>query len=433
MDEGNDVPPKTGNVRNSKKKLIKIAAIGAAVVILFAGLVAIPVVSPTVGAQVADALRTVLGPQPVADLESTSFQIQDWVNRIRYRTTGAQPALSFSDTPLTPGPTHAPVATRAPHINPTSTPTPILQVAQATANLPTPEPPAPTAAPLPDIANDAPAIESGWQPFGAIANGRSVMARGSVHPDGTRPYAQAALVRIDLSLVDVHFVLGTLEPVTAKGLQPISRTGDIPISDQSTDRLIAAFNGGFKAVHGEYGVVVSGTTVITPESGIATLAIYHDGSVALGDWGHEITTSNTLVDIRQNCPLLIDYGQITSSVNDSDRKEWGYTVKNLDTTWRSGIGLTQDGKYLIYAAGPSLTVESLAHTLQMAGAYRAMQLDINGYYTRFAIYHSNPTPATAKGQHPVIAEKLLTQMTLPPDQYLTPYDRDFFYITLHSG
>ena len=431
MNEGNDSPKKVGRSRFWKGKLIKITALGAAVVVLFAGLVAVPVLSPAAGAQMADTLRSIFGPQPVADLESISFQIQDVFNRVRYQTTGAQPQLSFSDTSLTAEPTYAQVATRAPR--PTQVSTPAPQTADVATPTSQPNLPTPTAMPLPNAVTDSPYIDGGWQPFGAIVNGRNVMARGNVLPDPTRPYAQAAVVRIDLSLVDLHFILGTIEPVAGKGTQPISRTGNIPSVDQSPDTLLAAFNGGFKAIHGSYGVAVNGTTIITPQTGIATLAIYRDGSINLGAWGRDINPSTDLVAVRQNCPLLIDGGEINPTVNDGSRKEWGYTVKNLDTTWRSGIGLTSDGRYLIYAVGPSLTVQSLARALQMAGAYHAMQLDINGFYTRFAIYHPNSNAATANGQHPVVADKLLNQMTIPVNQYLTPYDRDFFYITLHRG
>jgi hypothetical protein len=256
-----------------------------------------------------------------------------------------------------------------------------------------------------------------------------VTARGSVKPDSTRPYAQAAVVRIDLAEVDLHFMLGTQEPVAAKGTQPVSRTGAIPVRDQLPDRLLVAFNGGFKAIHGNYGVIADGVTIITPTYGLASLAIYQDGSIDLGAWGSDINPSDNLVDLRQNCPLLVNGGEINPTVNDGSRKEWGYTVKNLDTTWRSGIGISRDGRFLIYAAGNSLTVQSLAQALIMAGAYHAMQLDINGFYTRFAIYHA----AGAKSHHSVVADKLLNQMTILPGQFLDPYDRDFFYVTLHRG
>jgi len=108
-------------------------------------------------------------------------------------------------------------------------------------------------------------------------------------------------------------------------------------------------------------------SLLPPKDGIATLAIYRDGSVRLGAWGRGITSTLDLVAFRQNCPLLLDAGQINPSVNDGSRKEWGYTVENLDTTWRSGVGISRDGRFLIYVAGNLLTVESLGRTLQEGG------------------------------------------------------------------
>jgi hypothetical protein len=250
------------------------------------------------------------------------------------------------------------------------------------------------------------------------------MARATVKPDPTRPYAQVALVRIDLSQTQLGLVPGTVEPVAAKGVPPFPRPGDIPASDQAN--LLAAFNGGFKAVHGGYGMMVDGTTILPPKDNIATLAIYRDGSVRLGAWGRDITGTPDLVAFRQNCPLLLDAGQINPSVNDGSRQEWGYTVKNLDTTWRSGLGISSDGRFLIYAAGPSLTVESLGRALQEAGAYYAMQLDINGFYTRFVTYAPSEV---ANSKYPVTAGKLLKEMSGGSTQFLAPYDRDFFYVT----
>lgn len=251
------------------------------------------------------------------------------------------------------------------------------------------------------------------------------MARASVQPDQTRPYARAAVIRIDLLQTRLFLVPGTVEPVAAKGAPPFPRLGDIPLDVQTSGTLLAAFNGGFKAIHGGYGMMVDGVTILPPQDGIATLAIYRDGSIRMGAWGRDITATHDLIAYRQNCPLLVDAGQINPSVNDESRKEWGYTVQNLDTTWRSGVGLSRDGRFLIYAAGNSLTVESLARALQEGGAYYAMQLDINGFYTRFVTY----SPSKAGSRYPVKADKLLDQMTAGPMQFLSPYDRDFIYVT----
>jgi hypothetical protein len=203
------------------------------------------------------------------------------------------------------------------------------------------------------------------------------------------------------------------------------------MSDQTSSLLLAAFNGGFKAIHGGYGMQLdNGVTLLPPLDGIATLGLYRDGTVKLGAWGRDLQSSNNLVAYRQNCPLLVDAGQINPHVNDENRKEWGYTVKNLDTTWRSGVGLSKDGRFLIYAVGNSLTVQSLAQALQQAGAEYAMQLDINGFYTRFVTY----TPAvTSNAGSALMANKLLKEMSGDSTQFLHPYDRDFFYLTLKPG
>lgn len=398
--------------------------------VLVAGLVVIPAASPSTGAQIADLLRSVIGVQAVAEMESVSFQIQDVINSTRYQITGQKPALSFSSAVSTVVATLPPIKTRTP-LHPAATAPAQVATATAEPRQPTALPPPPTATPvpLPDIVEASPHVDGGWQAFGPVVGGHSVMARGSVKPDPARPYAQAAVVRIDLSKVNLHFVLGTQEPVAAPGTRPIARTGAIPTLDQAPDSLLIAFNGGFKSIHGHYGVQLNGTNVITPQYGLASLVIYDNGAINLGAWGIEITDTQHIVAIRQNCPMLVDSGTINPSVTDGNRKEWGYTVKNLDTTWRSGIGVTKDGRFLIYATGNSLTVESLGRALLMAGAYNGMQLDINGFYTRFAIYQ----PANGKGKYPVVAQKLLDQMTVLPTQFLQPYDRDFFYVTLLPG
>ena len=374
--------------------------------LIVAVLAALPAISPGIGASVADELRAVIGPEPVAQLESASFRVEDVYNQFRYRLTGGQPQITWADVPPTPVPEtdtpEAPASTQEALAGRQSQPVSLSSVVDA-----------------------LPSIVGGWQPFGPLVSGAPVMARGSLQPDRTRPYARAAVVRIDLSKARLFIVPGTVEPVAAKNVAPFPRPGSIPLDVQMGGALLAAFNGGFKAIHGSYGMMVDGITILPPQQGIATLAFYRDGSIRMGAWGREITPTADLVAYRQNCPLLINAGQINPSVNDESRKEWGYTVQNLDTTWRSGVGISRDGRFLIYAAGNSLTVESLARALQGAGAYYAMQLDINGYYTRFVTY----SPSKASSRYPVEAAKLLDQMTAGPTQFLSPYDRDFIYLT----
>ena len=400
------------------------------VVLAVGSLVAVPIISPSAGAAMADWLRGIIGPEAVAEIESVAFQLQDVFNRTRYQVSGGQSQLSWDDsgTPV-PQPATRPIQVA------TAQPTKSAPAAlPPTTSEGTPEPLPqiePTTVPAPSAVT-APSQVTNWQAFGITGSaGEPILARAVTSPDQARPYAQAALVRIDLSKVQLHVVPGTVEPTAVKGTPAVARSGDIPAADQTNGLLLAAFNGGFKAVHGGYGMQLENGVILRPPmDGIATLGLYRDGTVKIGAWGRDLQSGSDLIAFRQNCVLLVDAGQINPHVNDESRKEWGYTVKNLDTTWRSGVGLSKDGRFLIYAVGNSLTVESLAQALQQAGAEYAMQLDINGFYTRFVTY----TPATTSTTGAALtANKLLKEMSGDPALFLHPYDRDFFYITAKSG
>ena len=86
----------------------------------------------------------------------------------------------------------------------------------------------------------------------------------------------------------LHFVPGYTEP---KSTVYISRPARIPASDMLPGRILAAFNGGFKAQHGHFGVMVDGVTLIPPRVGFGTVGIYKDGKVVVGAWGTDITSS----------------------------------------------------------------------------------------------------------------------------------------------
>ncbi len=130
-----------------------------------------------------------------------------------------------------------------------------------------------------------------------------------------------------------------------------------------------------------------------------------------------------MIAYRQNCPLLLDGGKLTPQAETDDPRLWGWTVKNKIATWRSGLGLTADGRYLIYAAGDGLTVPTLAAALAAGGADRGMQLDINSWWTRFVTY------APASGGSGLVAQKLFDSMVGNERQFLAPDTRDFFYLT----
>jgi hypothetical protein len=231
---------------------------------------------------------------------------------------------------------------------------------------------------------------------------------------------------MDLQRLRLHIMAGFLEPAHPSGIDKIiPNLGMVALPDQA--RLSAAFNGGFKALHGHYGMMVDATTLLPPIPEIATVAVYRDGRVQMGAWGRDLSPSPDMIAFRQNCPLLIDAGRINPALGTDARKAWGFT-NNSDVTWRTGLGITQDRRFLIYAVGNGTTAQFLAQALLNAGAYMAMQLDINEYYAHFVTYSNTNSGGSGQGGN-LVAQPLLDKMTHVADLFLVPYARDFFYLT----
>lgn len=381
------------------KPAARIGFVTAVILILLVGLLGllalVPALSPSTGAQVADAIRAVLGPRPVAFLEGQSLSIQDALNQFIAAHDGGKQQISLAPTPRV---LYAPQ---------------VLRKASSGSAKP--------AIPLANVVTASPQI--GWQPYGATVNGAPVMAEALVALDAQRSYAGIVLVRIDLSQLQLHMMPGVSEPSHAANvLSGLPNRGVIPLADQL--HLVAGFNGGFKAINGQYGMMVNGVTLLPPQAGLATLAIYQDGHVALGVWGQDIGPSPDILAFRQNCPPIIQNGQVNPQVNVENQALWGNTVGNKQVSWRTGLGLTQDGRYLIYAVGNATTVQTLADALLQAGAYNAMQLDINRPFARFVTYQQ--TGSATSSLQPV---PLLNQMEPDRTLYLAPHSRDFFYLT----
>jgi hypothetical protein len=149
---------------------------------------------------------------------------------------------------------------------------------------------------------------------------------------------------------------------------------------------------------------------------LATIVGYRGGRVDVIAWQAGAALPADVTFARQNLPLIVDGGR--PNPNLSDGPAWGATLGNAVRVWRSGVGVSARGD-LIYAAADTQTVGSLAAILIRAGAVRAMQLDINSYWTTFISYGGPGAAAPAS---------LLPDMTRPSSRYLTPDDRDFFAV-----
>ncbi|HVP57980.1 MAG TPA: phosphodiester glycosidase family protein [bacterium] len=372
-----------------------LAAVGVILFLIGAGYVIITQF-PSVGAYGADLLRDVVGDQAVARLETASLEIQDAVHTAAHKLGHLKPlapwALVTRENPATPPPLAPPAA-------------------ESTRVAPPRWPPRPLA-PLGSVQG-----EGQWLAYLSDSTGATVAYRTFLQPDSTRPYAVVAIVAFDLEKTALEFVLGTEEPASKVS---VDRPGTIPAVDRCPGRLLAVFNGGFKARHGYFGVRVGGVTVIPAREGFGTVEVAADGHTRIGIWGTDIVPSRDARFWRQNGPLIVHDGQVNPHTADTDPLNWGFTVAGVTATWRSALGISADDKTLFYIAGPSLTMRALARAVAACGASQAIQLDINSYWVHFEAIHA--------AESRLHAQPLLESMKNGTGRYFSPYSRDFFYV-----
>jgi hypothetical protein len=383
-----------------------------------------------VGAKAAMVLRSVIGDQAVAQLESMVYAVKDTFNQAEAQAGLLQAPTDWADVPTElPSRTPAPSATPTPRPVVTPTPTsnatePVAAGPSATAEPATLEPTATEPWNPPPMKGFTSMKDEGqWQPYIQDGTGQTVAYRTRLFPDLKRLYyAEAIVVAFDLSAVRLNFALGKDEP---KSSVQVDRPGKIPDADLKLGHLLAAFNGGFLAQHGAFGAMSNGVMVLPAREGLGTVAMYDDGQVKIGAWGRDIITDTHLVSWRQNGPLLIDNGQINPQTTVGLPRDWGYSVNGETVVWRSALGISPDRRTLYYLAGPNLTLPILAKAMANTGAQFAMQMDINDYWVFFCTFYPNakdPSHIETRELHLVMRYK-------NRDRYLLGYERDFFYVT----
>jgi Phosphodiester glycosidase len=262
------------------------------------------------------------------------------------------------------------------------------------------------------------ADEAIWQPYIYTPKGEVAAVRTFLQPDAERPYAIVAVAAFDLLKVQLHYVLGLKEPSKPGGPHG---WGLIPDEDKQPGKLLAAFNGGFIAEHGNYGAMADGIIPIALRQGLATLAIYKDSAVRIGEWGIDLQDSTDYAALRQNALPIIHNGEINPKVYTGTWVEWGANLDYSIETLRSGVGISKDNQVLYYFAGPGLSMPVLADAMDRAGVHNSMLLDINPTHAHFTAMR------VMDGQ--LTAEPLYEQeMSLWVDRYLRQWDLDFFYV-----
>lgn len=389
------------------KRIWKRGAFGAVTVVggLWAALHAIPGAGPAV----ADGVRAVVGPGPVAWAEDVVYGVEDRIKRVVYRD--AAPKTFWEAPPAAPEDPSSPAA-HAPAQPPIASNAPV----------------APTFAPAaftPPFAEVATAGDGQWLPVvdPAAPDQPPPMYKTLVHPDPKRSFAAVAIVAVDLERLDLSLVAGTLEPASAAVL-PTDRPGLVP-ADRFGD-LVAAFNGGFKAEHGHYGMMLGGRTFLPPRAASCTVALYKGGALRVGTWTALKETAADMAGFRQTPPCLVEQGAVNDTLLAADDAHgWGASVGGATVIRRSALGLDATGKTLLYGLGESVTAGTLARAMRAAGAENAAQLDVNQAYPRFVFYGRRQG-----NERPTVASALIPDIAFSRHEYVgRPEGRDFFYLT----
>ena len=220
----------------------------------------------------------------------------------------------------------------------------------------------------------------------------------------------------------------------------------IPRVPEVMDHVVAAFNGGFQAQHGEYGMQANGIEYLPPKPYAATVVELRDGANGFGAWPASATVPEDVIGMRQNLTALVQNGKF----NPWGRTWWGGAPPGWPDqihTARSAICLTTEG-FAGYFYSSSISAEDLAQAMLAARCSFGIHLDMNVGHAGFEFYDVAPEGQLApmgrplqgdweaQGKVPDMAGYVfrarrmirgMGHMLFP--RYIQREARDFFYLT----
>ncbi|HEV7196799.1 MAG TPA: hypothetical protein VGN19_12730 [Pedococcus sp.] len=260
------------------------------------------------------------------------------------------------------------------------------------------------------------AREGAWVPGRLDRRGLPAMFTTFVQPDPSHASVVAAVAWIRSSDTVGHLVAGTTQP-GGDGWP-----GGAHVTPGDVSSLVATFNSGWRFKDLLGGFYENGRYSHPLQQGAGSVVIDRSGQVTVGQWGRDVAMSPDVVAVRQNLHLIVDAGAPAPGIADASGP-WGVSKNQRQFTWRSGLGVDRQGN-LVYVAGDGMTLKMLTAALVSAKAVRAVELDMHSNMVFFARW----LPDGANGS--VAPAKLLPTMPSGADRYLTPDQRDFFYVTL---
>lgn len=399
-------PSPLGRARVRRRILIGTAC--ALPVLVLALWIAVNTV-PWLGPLVADGLRAVIGKEAVTKLEDIAYAVQD--RFYQYTRKGEKPKAYWTI--------------------PEDVEPPVEQAAEPAVDAgdsgliaaPAPRPFRPRDVGPVHQSWSAPG-DGQWVPLAVpdLPDLEPHMYKTLLHPDKNRSWAEVFVVAIDIPRVDVHLVAGTREPrATVPEALEVERPGLIPKPHH--DFVLAAFNGGFKTEHGQYGMRIDNITYVAPRTDVCSVVAYQDGSVQVASWERVLEREAAMKFWRQTPNCMYEDGQLHPKLQAGSEKKWGATLDGETVIRRSAIGVDGEGRTLFVGISNHTTAVAIATALHHAGAKAIAQLDVNFSYPKFILFE--------KGTH---AERqavaLADGFEFSDDEFIRkPSRRDFFYVT----
>lgn len=389
-----------------------------------------------------------VGSAPVEWLEHTVFGLSDRASRAYHEfvetDTAAEAQRALAVTKL-PEAKHEPV-----------TPAPVELVEESVAPEDIGWPPAA----MTPVLHDEVRGEGVWLPVKDDAfvptepNGTPLFYQSFIRVDPQRTYTRVYVTMWDPRMVQLGIVMGTKEPESATGE---TGNGQIPRDPYVLSHLVGAFNGGFQAMHGEFGMMANKRVYLPPKPFAATIAVFEDGSMGMGSWpgpgrnAWDESFANSqipegMLAMRQNLTSVVE----GETWNPWERWWWGAApqwAEEQTYIHRSGLCLTREG-FFAYFWGESMGPEELGKAMLAARCARGMHLDMNSKHTGFEFYRpylrDEPLPdlgrplrstefQTTLANDPLgmrfrgrLAVTTMSPMRLP--RYLAQDPRDYFYL-----
>jgi hypothetical protein len=364
------------------------------------------------GPWVADGLRAVIGKEAVTEIENIAYGVQD--RFYQYIRQGEKPKAYWEVPAASPAlepeaEKPAPQGTTGAVKIPPFAPSPVGPVHEAWS--------APgdghwLTIPVPDLPKLEPHL------FKTL-----------LHPDKNRSWAELFVVAIDLRRSDIHLVAGSQEPVaTEPAALGVERPARIP--DEHHDRVLAAFNGGFKTEHGAYGMRVGGVTLVAPRDEVCAVALFKDESIRVAPWHSMKELESDMLWWRQTPNCMYADNVVNPNLGAGNSKKWGATLDGETVIRRSAIGIDASGNVLFVGISNHTTASAIADGMNHAGAVSVAQLDVNFSYPKFVLFQ-RPPGAAEGGDREAVA--LAEGFEFSTAEYIRERARrDFFYVTPKS-